>query len=110
MHHNLEWIGELDIEYDASTFDTDPFEPQSNPASTIWPFWVENRSTGKGYVESSLLTSQDFSLFVIMRERKHRYLENKIGLDCREGGMALLINHPDYMNLERQLCFRGVSR
>src|SRR5512145_1891103 len=28
MYHNLEWIRDLDIEYDSSTFDTDPFEPQ----------------------------------------------------------------------------------
>ena len=28
MLHNLEWLHELDIEYDLSTFDTDPFEPQ----------------------------------------------------------------------------------
>jgi len=25
MHHNLEWIGELNVKYDLSTFDTDPF-------------------------------------------------------------------------------------
>ena len=25
MHHNLEWLHDLNIEYDASTFDTDPF-------------------------------------------------------------------------------------
>ena len=42
MHHRLDWIHELDIEYDASTFDTDPFEPQSDGAGTIFPFWVAN--------------------------------------------------------------------
>jgi hypothetical protein len=40
MYHNLEWIGELGIEYDASTFDTDPFEPQPDGVRTIFPFWV----------------------------------------------------------------------
>ena len=28
MFHKLDWLHDLDIEYDASTFDTDPFEPQ----------------------------------------------------------------------------------
>lgn len=27
MLHNLNWLHDLNIEYDASTFDTDPFEP-----------------------------------------------------------------------------------
>ena len=30
MHHNLDWTHDLAIQYDASTFDTDPFEPQSD--------------------------------------------------------------------------------
>jgi len=44
MHHNLDWLHDLDIEYDASTFDTDPFEPQSDGTSTIFPFWVRGNS------------------------------------------------------------------
>src|SRR4030067_2756099 len=34
MYHNLEWIRELDILYDTSTFDTDPFEPQPTGVGT----------------------------------------------------------------------------
>src|SRR2546421_4297483 len=40
MHHNLDWIHDLNIEYDCSTSDTDPFEPQPDGANTIFPFWV----------------------------------------------------------------------
>jgi hypothetical protein len=40
MLHNLDWIRDLDIAYDASTFDTDPFEPQPDGVGTIFPFWV----------------------------------------------------------------------
>lgn len=40
MHHKLDWLGELDVRYDASTFDTDPFEPQPDGVGTIFPFWV----------------------------------------------------------------------
>jgi predicted glycosyltransferase len=42
MHNNLDWLHELDISYDASTFDTDPFEPQPKGRNTIFPFWVPN--------------------------------------------------------------------
>lgn len=40
MLHNLEWLHDLDIQYDASTFDTDPFEPQPDGVGTIFPFFV----------------------------------------------------------------------
>jgi hypothetical protein len=44
MIRNLDWIGELDIEYDGSTFDTDPFEPQPDGVRTIFPFVVHRNS------------------------------------------------------------------
>ncbi len=40
MLHNLEWLHDLDVAYDTSTFDTDPFEPQPDGVATIFPFWV----------------------------------------------------------------------
>src|SRR5688572_29300293 len=40
MHRNLDWLHALDIEYDMSTFDTDPFEPQPDGVHTIFPYWV----------------------------------------------------------------------
>jgi len=50
MFHNLKWIHDLNISYDASTFDTDPFEPQHDRAGTIFPFWV-NGNDGDGCAE-----------------------------------------------------------
>ncbi|MFH2044611.1 MAG: GNAT family N-acetyltransferase [Pseudomonadota bacterium] len=44
MYHDLEMLHELNIEYDASTFDTDPFEPQPDGLGTIFPFWVSGNS------------------------------------------------------------------
>ena len=41
MLRNLDWIHGLDIAYDLSTFDTDPFEPQCDGTNTIFPFWIE---------------------------------------------------------------------
>ena len=40
MLRQLDWLHDLNIQYDASTFDTDPFEPQPDGAGTIFPFWV----------------------------------------------------------------------
>ncbi len=40
MLRNLDWLHDLHVQYDASTFDTDPFEPQPDGGHTIFPFWV----------------------------------------------------------------------
>lgn len=103
MHHNLEWLGELGVLYDASTFDTDPFEPQPDGAGTIFPFWVAGRD-GDGYVELPYTLIQDFNLFVILQERNIDVWTRKLDWIVEHGGMALLNTHPDYM------CFEGKPR
>ncbi len=40
MLHKLDWLHDLDIDYDASTFDVDPFEPEPDGVQTVFPFWV----------------------------------------------------------------------
>ncbi len=98
MFHNLDWIGDLDIEYDSSTFDTDPFEPQPDGAGTIFPFWVPGNAGQKGYVELPYTLPQDFLLFVLMGMKNIDVWKAKLRWVAENGGMALLITHPDYMN------------
>ena len=97
MHHNLEWICELDVEYDMSTFDTDPFEPQPEGIKTIFPFYVQRESDRKGYVELPYTLAQDSTLFVIMQERNIDIWKRKLDWIFEKRGMALLNTHPDYM-------------
>ena len=98
MYHNLEWIHDLDIEYDASTFDTDPFEPQPDGVRTIFPFRVDGNSTRPGYVEIPYTLPQDFTLFVLMRDKGIDVWKRKLDWIAECGGMALINTHPDYMN------------
>ncbi len=98
MLHNLEWMRVLNIEYDASTFDTDPFEPQPEGMGTIFPFWVPGNGELKGYVELPYTLPQDFTLFVLFQERSIRIWKEKLDWIVENGGMALLNSHPDYMN------------
>lgn len=97
MHHNLDWIHNLNIEYDASTFDTDPFEPQSDGVNTIFPFSVSKNFSGRGYVELPYTLVQDFSLLVLMKETNINIWKKKLDWIAERGGMALLNVHPDYM-------------
>ncbi|HRZ20785.1 MAG TPA: glycosyltransferase, partial [Bacteroidales bacterium] len=99
MLHNLDYIHHLDVDYDASTFDTDPFEPQPDGMATIFPFWVPgHNSRQRGYVELPYTLPQDFLLYVIMREKGIEIWRKKLDWIAGHGGMALFITHPDYMN------------
>jgi peptidoglycan/xylan/chitin deacetylase (PgdA/CDA1 family) len=128
MYHKMKWVGELNIEYDASTFDTDPFEPQPDGVGTIFPFWVSRNDlpptsnlqpqTAKlehppptsnlepptafraGFVELPYTLPQDHTLFVLMKERNINIWKEKLDWIVKQGGMALLITHPDYMKFD----------
>lgn len=100
MFHDLKMLHNLDIEYDASTFDTDPFEPQPDEIGTIFPVWVYSEELKKGYVELPYTLPQDHLVFLIMGERKIDLWKRKLDWIVSKGGMALLIAHPDYMDFD----------
>jgi hypothetical protein len=102
MLRNLEWLSDVEMLYDSSTFDTDPFEPQPEGTHTIFPFWVPSSSgSGKeGYVELPYTLAQDFTLFVVLREQTDRVWKQKLDWIAERGGMALMNTHPDYMSFE----------
>ena len=96
MFHNLEWLKALNVLYDASTFDTDPFEPQPDSAGTIFPFWVA-RQDGSGYVELPYTLPQDSTLYLVLREKTNDIWKRKLDWVARYGGLALVNVHPDYL-------------
>src|SRR5271155_2263153 len=77
MQHRLEWQHLLGVEYDGSTFDTDPFEPEPDGAETIFPFWVSGPA-GNGYVELPYTLAQDFTMFVILGEQDINIWKQKL--------------------------------
>jgi glycosyltransferase involved in cell wall biosynthesis/peptidoglycan/xylan/chitin deacetylase (PgdA/CDA1 family) len=96
MHHHMSWMHLLGTEYDASTFDTDPFEPMPDGAETIFPFWIRGED-GRGLVELPYTLVQDFTLFKVLEERTVDIWKRKLDWVAERGGMALLNTHPDYM-------------
>ena len=100
MQHRLGWLHQLNMEYDASTFDTDPFEPEPDGMGTIFPFWVPG-TNGGGYVELPYTLVQDFNLFKVLCEKSIEIWKKKLDWIADRGGMALINTHPDYM------CFGG---
>lgn len=108
MHHNLEWLHSLNIFYDSSTFDTDPFEPQPDGVNTIFPFWVpspalsgtyKNGMSLSGYVELPYTLTQDITLFLLLSQKNSQIWKTKMDWVAKNGGMVLFDTHPDYLAL-----------
>ena len=104
MRHNLSWLGEVNVLYDSSTFDVDPFEPQPDGVETIFPFWVP-QGNEYGYVEIPYTLPQDSTLFLLLKEKTIDIWKRKLDWVAQNGGLALVIVHPDYIsfNGEKQL-------
>jgi hypothetical protein len=98
MLRNLDWISELDIAYDASTFDTDPFEPQPEGVETIFPFWRHFDGNDRGYMELPYTMAQDSTLFLLLRANSIDVWRTKLDWLASQGGMVLLNVHPDYVD------------
>jgi glycosyltransferase involved in cell wall biosynthesis len=99
MLHDPDCLNGLDLEYDASTFDTDPFEPQPQGVRTIFPYWVP-QTKGGGYVEMPYTLPQDSTLFLVLQEPSPDIWKRKLDWIVRRGGMALLNVHPDYVSFD----------
>jgi glycosyltransferase involved in cell wall biosynthesis len=101
MRHNLRWLDDVNVLYDSSTFDTDPFEPQPDGVETIFPFWV-SQDGQHGYVEMPYTLSQDSTLFILLKENSIDIWKRKLDWIAQKGGLALVIVHPDYIGFNGQ--------
>jgi hypothetical protein len=95
-HRDWNVMPDLGFDYDSSSFDTDPFEPQAGGCCTWLPF--ENR----GLVELPMTLTMDSTAFVILRRGAQLWNE-KADLLRSRGGMAMLLTHPDYMGDDDRL-------
>jgi peptidoglycan/xylan/chitin deacetylase (PgdA/CDA1 family) len=91
VHRNLQWLQQLDIEYDASCFDIDPHQAMPGGVGTLWPFIA-----GK-FVELPYTLPQDHTLFIAMGQNDSRIWQRKLEFVARNHGMALMVTHPDYL-------------
>ena len=91
-HRNPEWMQALEIEYDLSFFDTDPFEPIPGGTMSIWPFFIGH------FVELPYTLVQDYTLTSVLGETTPRLWLEKVDFIKKFHGMALLNSHPDYLN------------
>ncbi len=92
MHRELNWMQALDIDYDSSCFDVDPFQAMPGGVGGVWPF-VYGR-----FVELPSTMPQDHTLFVTLQQQSIEIWRKKYQLIRRLRGLALCITHPDYFD------------
>jgi hypothetical protein len=86
-----ELIPQLGFEFDSSYTDTAPFEPQPGGCCTWLPYMIED------VVELPITLTQDHTLFEVLREPDERAWLDKTAFLQEQGGMALMVTHPDYI-------------
>jgi peptidoglycan/xylan/chitin deacetylase (PgdA/CDA1 family) len=97
VHRNLVWLQQLDIAYDASYFDIDPFQAMPGGVGSLWPF-----TAGK-FVELPYTLPQDHTLFITLAQRDVSIWRKKLAFIAGQRGMALMLTHPDYLDTPRRL-------
>jgi peptidoglycan/xylan/chitin deacetylase (PgdA/CDA1 family) len=91
MMRHPEWLQALEIEYDLSFFDTDPFQPVPGGTMSIWPFVLGR------FVELPYTLTQDCVLTTILGETSPKLWLEKLDFIEKYHGMALVNTHPDYL-------------
>lgn len=91
MHRNLKWLQHLDILYDASCFDYDPYQPFPGGTGCIWPFMAGR------FVELPYTLPQDHVLFYLLGEKSIAIWKEKARWVAANHGMILTLTHPDYL-------------
>ncbi len=97
VHRHLNWLQQLNVEYDASCFDIDPFQAMPGGVASLWPLIV-----GK-FVELPYTLPQDHTLFVVLGHTSGAIWRKKLETIVSHNGMALMLTHPDYLQSSRHL-------
>jgi hypothetical protein len=90
-HRHPEWMQILDMEYDSSFFDTDPFEPIGGGTMSIWPFQLGR------FLELPYTLTQDYTVASVLRHTTPQLWLDKVEFIRDHRGLALLNTHPDYL-------------
>lgn len=97
VHRQLEWMQALDIQYDASCFDYDVYQPFPGGVKSIWPFMA-----GK-FVELPYTLPQDHTVFVALNQCDASLWKRKAEWLIQNHGVVLLVTHPDYLDRPERL-------
>ena len=91
LYRRPDWYENLDFSFDMSMPNVAHLDPQRGGCCTVMPFFI-----GK-ILELPVTTTQDYSLFHILKQRSIDLWKEQIELILEKNGMASFIVHPDYV-------------
>ncbi|MCA9263207.1 MAG: hypothetical protein KDA60_05140 [Planctomycetales bacterium] len=97
VHRNLAWMQSLNIEYDASCFDIDPYQALPGGTGLIWPMIVGR------FVELPYTLPQDHTLLIALGHDDLTLWRRKIAYLRARSGMIMALTHPDYLDTPARL-------
>lgn len=86
----IEWLRDMDFDFDSSLADTDPFEPQPGGCCSLFPFFMGRM------VELPYTLPQDHTFLHLLRREALPVWAAKARWIASLGGMILTLVHPDY--------------
>jgi hypothetical protein len=91
LYRQQEWFGDLEFSYDMSVPNVAHLDPQRGGCCTVMPYFVGN------LLELPVTTTQDYTLFHILKDYKADIWKTQIKLIMESHGLLSFIVHPDYI-------------
>jgi hypothetical protein len=91
LYRNQEWFDALEFEYDMSVPNVAHLDPQQGGCCTVMPYFIGR------ILELPLTTTQDYSLFHILRSYSIDLWKRQIALILEKHGLISFNVHPDYL-------------
>jgi hypothetical protein len=91
MYRNQDWFDAFEFSYDMSVPNVAHLDPMRGGCCTVMPYFVGN------IVELPVTTTQDYSLFYILKDYSTNLWKQQLGLIRGRNGLISVISHPDYL-------------
>jgi len=92
LYRNVDWFQELNFSYDMSVPNVARLEAQRGGCCTVLPYFLPG-----GMLELPLTTTEDYSLFHILRDYSTTLWKQQISVILQGHGLMNFLVHPDYV-------------
>jgi hypothetical protein len=96
LYRRQDWFSALDFAYEMSVPNVAHLDPQRGGCCTVMPYFVGN------LLEIPVTTTQDYSLFHILRQHSIQLWKKQAELIMEKHGVISFIVHPDYIMTARE--------
>jgi hypothetical protein len=97
LYRRQKWFGALHFQYDMSVPNVGHLDPQKGGCCTVMPYFIGD------LLELPVTTTQDYSLFNILKDYSLDLWRQQIELIMKKNGLISFIVHPDYIIGKREL-------